>query len=317
MIPTDRISLLQMVSDYVGRGWSPVPVARGQKAPKLKGWPSLRLKEHDLAEHFGRDANVGIILGQSSSWLVDVDLDSPEAVNFADRFLPPTGAVFGRTSKPRSHRLYYCKGVETEQVQDPIDNKMVVEIRSGPGPLQTIFPPSIHPSGEQIKWAASEEPASVEPQRLRRCVSLLASYCLLVRYLHADQAPPGDVSPDSWLFEGLPPEIRVVAIEWAGVSGRSSEPPIGAIQPMPIDIYVTLDPADKPAAMDKIAQVDAVQRYIEQAGYKIKRPAPYHLKYGRISYFPTKMKIMIDGDPKPLLSQSPDDFLRLIRAKRI
>jgi hypothetical protein len=317
MIPTDRISLLQMVSDYVGQGWSPVPVARGQKAPKLKGWPSLRLKEHDLAEHFGRDANVGIILGQSSSWLVDVDLDSPEAVNFADRFLPPTGAVFGRTSKPRSHRLYYCRGVKTEQFQDPIDNKMVVEIRSGPGPLQTIFPPSIHPSGEQIKWAASEEPASVEPQRLRRCVSLLASYCLLVRYLHADQAPPGDVSPDSWLYEGLPPEIRVVAIEWAGVSGRSSEPPIGAIQPMPIDIYVTLDPADKPAAMDKIAQVDAVQRYIEQAGYKIKRPAPYHLKYGRISYFPTKMKIMIDGDPKPLLSQSPDDFLRLIRAKRI
>ena len=92
---------------------------------------------------------------------------------------------------------------------------------------------------------------------------------------------------------------------------------VGAIQPMPIDIYVTLDPADKPAAMDKIAQVDAVQRYIEQAGDKIKRPAPYHLKYGRISYFPTKMKIMIDGDPKPLLSQSPDDFLRLIRAKRI
>jgi hypothetical protein len=38
MIPMDRISLLQMVSDYVGRGWSPVPVARGQKAPKLKGW---------------------------------------------------------------------------------------------------------------------------------------------------------------------------------------------------------------------------------------------------------------------------------------
>ena len=188
MIQMDRISFLQMVSDYVGRGWSPVPVVRGRKIPILKGWPSLRLKEHDLAEHFCRDANVGIILGQSSSWLVDVDLDSPEAVNFADRFLPPTGAVFGRTSKPRSHRLYYCKGVETEQVQDPIDNKMVVEIRSGPGSVQTIFPPSIHPSGEQIKWAASEEPASVEPQELRRCVSLLASYCLLVRYLPADQA---------------------------------------------------------------------------------------------------------------------------------
>ena len=82
---------------------------------------------------------------------------------------------------------------------------------------------------------------------------------------------------------------------------------------MSTDIYVTLDPADKPTAMDKIAQVDAVQRYIEQAGFKLRRPTPYQLKYGRASYFPTKKKIMFDGDPNPRLGQSPDDFLRLIR----
>lgn len=312
----DRINLLQMVSKYVRRGWIPIPIRPREKAPQVKGWPLLRLKEHDLAQHFSHSANVGILLGQSSSWLVDIDLDSMEAVNFADTFLPRTGAVFGRTSKPSSHRLYYCSGVKTVSFQDPIDGTMIVEIRSGPGPVQTIFPPSIHPSGEQIGWAAFEEPVSVEPQELLRRASLLASYCLLARHLPPDQAPPADVPPDRWPFDRLPPELRAVAMEWVGASGPSPQPSIGANKPMSTDLYVEIAPEGERTAMDKVAQVDAVQRYIEQAGFKLKRPTPYQLKYGRASYFPTKMKIMIDGDPSPRLGQSPDDFLRLIRDKR-
>lgn len=46
------------------------------------------------------------MLGTPSGGLVDVDLDSPEAVCLAPHVLPETGATFGRASKPRSHFLY-------------------------------------------------------------------------------------------------------------------------------------------------------------------------------------------------------------------
>jgi hypothetical protein len=45
-------------------------------------------------------------LGPKSGGLCDVDLDCTEAVVLAPAFLPPTHAVFGRKSKPRSHYLY-------------------------------------------------------------------------------------------------------------------------------------------------------------------------------------------------------------------
>jgi hypothetical protein len=37
-----------------------------------------------------------VILGLASCGLADIDLDSPEAIELADLYLPVTGAVFGR-----------------------------------------------------------------------------------------------------------------------------------------------------------------------------------------------------------------------------
>lgn len=57
---------------------------------------------------------------------------------------------------------------------------MLVELRSTGA--QTLFPGSVHPSGEPITWDAESEPSSVEAQQLQRAVAKLAAASLLARY---------------------------------------------------------------------------------------------------------------------------------------
>jgi hypothetical protein len=89
------------------RGWKPIPCPYASKIPTLKGWQQLTITEANIGEYFDRSRlNVCVQLGRQSGGLTDVDLDCPEALALADALLPPTSAIFGRKSKPRSHRLY-------------------------------------------------------------------------------------------------------------------------------------------------------------------------------------------------------------------
>lgn len=157
---------LAIALDYIGRGWAPIPVPYRSKAPKGKAWQQLRVTCENAASHFnGARLNIGVLLGAPSGNLVDVDLDCREALVLASRFLPPTGSVFGRVGKPRSHRLYRSKVPRTVQFEDPIGTvdengedraTMLLELRSTGG--QTVFPGSTQESGERIDWAGFDEP---------------------------------------------------------------------------------------------------------------------------------------------------------------
>jgi putative DNA primase/helicase len=134
----------------------------------------------------GGPQNVGVILGPSSRGLTDVDLDSPEAIAIAPYLLPRTKAIFGRKSKRASHYLFYSDlAVSQEnaaiQLQTP-DQKMLCEIRiGGDKAAQTIFPGSVHESGEPIVWEENGEPASVKDDELLACVKFLAAASLIAR----------------------------------------------------------------------------------------------------------------------------------------
>jgi hypothetical protein len=98
---------LDHARDLIARGLSPIPVPHKSKGPRINGWQTLRLSCDDLPHYFNRaPGNVGTRLGEYAGWIVDVDLDDARAVELADSFLPATGMVWGRESKPRSHRLY-------------------------------------------------------------------------------------------------------------------------------------------------------------------------------------------------------------------
>ena len=190
------MNALDAARQYASRGWAPIPIPVRTKRPKLKDWPNLRLTAGDCDGHFnGAPQNIGIILGQASGGLADVDLDCPEAVAVAPYLLPPTRSIFGRPSAPGSHWLYLVaeagERATTKYVDPGIggDRAAIVELRRGGGKgAQTIFPPSIHPSGEAIAWAADEAPSVITADDLERRVRLVAVAAIIARCWPAEGA---------------------------------------------------------------------------------------------------------------------------------
>jgi hypothetical protein len=175
---------------YLRRGWMPIPVPFKSKNPGFKDWQKFAVTENDLPAYFnGQPQNIGVLLGEASGGLVDVDLDCHAAVALAPIFLPHTGAIFGRDSKRRSHWLYYSS-LSTRKFRDPAleqpagksegDKAMLVELRSTGG--QTIFPGSVHESGEEISWDSNSNLARVEAKELESAVARLAAATLLARH---------------------------------------------------------------------------------------------------------------------------------------
>jgi len=178
------------------------PFARSSALERLKNWQKLRITEAEAPSYFnGAPQNVGIILGEASHGLTDIDLDCAEAVAVAPYFLPHTGAIFGRGSRPGSHWLYQInlsKSHDTAVLtyRDPCagddDKAMIVELRIGGGGkgAQTVFPGSVHESGEQIKWDEAGDPAELVDggHDLERRVRLLAAAALWRKQARHDTA---------------------------------------------------------------------------------------------------------------------------------
>jgi replicative DNA helicase len=168
--------------EYLRQGWCPIPVPYRQKRPVLDGWQRLRLSEADLAAHFnGQPQNIGVLTGEPSGGLADADLDALEVLALAPMFLPETDRRFGRRSKRESHRLYYAEPCPpgTERFESPGDG-CFVELRSTGS--QTLFPGSVHPSGEPIEWDAEGPVPQVDGLKLRQAVRHLAIAALLARH---------------------------------------------------------------------------------------------------------------------------------------
>lgn len=181
---------LEIATEYSLRGWQPIPVPYRSKNPNYPNWHvqpanggglNLPPHENNLARRFhennGKPQNIGILLGKPSKDLVDIDLDNRWSVRLSAFFLPETNAIFGRQSKRRSHYLYYCPDAKTEKFQS---SEMIVEIRAGG--TQTVFPGSVHESGEPVTWDANGEPAQISFEELRVAVGKLAAASLISEY---------------------------------------------------------------------------------------------------------------------------------------
>ena len=167
---------------YHARGWVPIQFERHRKFPFDNEWQKTRHDDVDPRTFNG--GNVGIITGEPSGGLMDVDIDCSEALLLADEFLPPTGMEHGRQSKPRSHRWYLAAGAvpRTMQLKDA-DAGTIVELRAGAGSHQTMVPPSWHHDAkEDVRWETPKlEPATLAGADLRTAVRHLAAASLLLR----------------------------------------------------------------------------------------------------------------------------------------
>lgn len=141
---------------YVDRGFSLLfypPKVKGPQGKDAVGWITRVYKPEDYKE----GDNVGVRTGTEISpgrYLVDIDFDNPISLKIAEHILPPTGFGFGRASRFISHAFYTVPEPFPSMVFTDIDGKVLVECRclkaDGSVGLQTMLPPSEHPSGERV-----------------------------------------------------------------------------------------------------------------------------------------------------------------------
>ncbi|MBF0382648.1 MAG: bifunctional DNA primase/polymerase [Magnetococcales bacterium] len=227
---SDSNNVRLIVKSYLSNGWSPIPIPDKSKAPNMKEWTKLRVKADEIPKYFNEEKqNVGVLLGKVSENLVDIDLEWPETVALADTFLPSTSAKFGRNSKQKSHWLYQCKDLPktrkfqlSESLSTGTEHDLVpVEVRTTG---QTLFPPSVHPSGEEIYWNinGNMEPAVVDREELTDAVNKLALAAVLTRF-YPSEGKRNDAAlaiTSIFLQGGLSPtETELYVSEIARVAG--------------------------------------------------------------------------------------------------
>jgi hypothetical protein len=169
---------------YLERGCVPIPVGYGSKKPLLEDWPSLRPSVDDLRHLFprGKKLNLGLLLGAPSG-LVDVDLDTPEAVAAGGLLLPQTRWVSGYPGRARSHYWYRVGAPPekaTEKYLDLDGSTVLLELRSTGA--QSCVPPSVHPSGQRLEWYDFTEPAQIDIEAIRLAVLETAAASLVARH---------------------------------------------------------------------------------------------------------------------------------------
>lgn len=183
VVPDALKTVREWAEYYIKRGLRVVPLEPGKKSPEHTNWLRLVHKATD----FRPDDNIGLVLVNG---LIDNDNDSKEAVALAPKFMPDTGAIFGRTGKPASHRLYRCKDFPEKPIviKDhgaPPNESTISELRVN---HQSMVPPSRHPSGEMVQWVTLETIVDVDAETLVHAFKLLGTAVLVARYYN----PPGD-----------------------------------------------------------------------------------------------------------------------------
>ena len=211
---------------YASRGLAVVPIPEGQKNPALPSWQRLRIEPEDVAEYFnGRPQNIGVLLGEPSGGIVDVDCDVPEAVSCAPYFLPET-VRSGRESSPRSHWWYRSEGARTDRFKD-VDGTTLLELRSTG--CQTLVAPSLHPAGDRYLWEEGiREISAVSPEELSRRCRLLATATLIARRLppvggrhHFALALAGYLLRDDRL--DTEDTLRILKVAWTAAGDATRE----------------------------------------------------------------------------------------------
>lgn len=150
--------------DYLGRGWSVIPVRERDKRPAVawKDYQRRRVTEKTLHGWFRRspDYNVAIVTGALSG-LVVVDVDPRHG---GKKSLSDLEGEHGRLPETLEsvtggggRHLYFCHpgGV----VSNRVNIRPGIDLRGDGGCI--VAPPSVHPSGKRYRWKKGHGPGEV------------------------------------------------------------------------------------------------------------------------------------------------------------
>jgi hypothetical protein len=149
---TDR--LIQAAMECARHGWRVLPIKPSSKLPLIKAWQqAATADEATIAEWWEKwpTANVGVCLGEGSG-ILDLECDSEKAeqefLALFDGEPPVTTTYQGQRGK---HRLFRWRNDLPGGAVIKLGNIEVRTGNSGKG-AQSVFPPSIHPSGIAYQW---------------------------------------------------------------------------------------------------------------------------------------------------------------------
>ncbi|MEM7675924.1 MAG: bifunctional DNA primase/polymerase [Myxococcota bacterium] len=113
--PRGTSDIAREAAEWEAHGYSVMPVRRGQKMPRMRGWTWRPVRGLDLLRTFNgsEPPNVGLLLGDKSRQVIDID-DDVGASDVIDAALRAAGLpatrCHGRPGKQRSHWQYRIEG---------------------------------------------------------------------------------------------------------------------------------------------------------------------------------------------------------------
>lgn len=198
-------AVVEAALDAYRRGLTPLPISRHSKSPTMAGWTKLRWPDPTTDTGEGENAvraafedytaggstNLGVLLGEASGDLIDVDLDHPAAQRLKSYLLPHTAAIHGRETSRKSHYWYRAKpgtlpATRRLRIPDKSGRGSGVSVEIRGNGAQTLVPPSIHPATAETyewegePWGGDEGPAVVDGTELLAQVNLLGLCAVLL-----------------------------------------------------------------------------------------------------------------------------------------
>ncbi len=155
----------QSALEYLGRGWSVIPVQERAKRPVVawKAYQTRLVSEKTLHDWFRRspDSNVGIVTGALSG-IVVLDVDprhgGKESLRQLERkhgMLPKT--IESTTGGGGRHLYFSHPG---EEVRNRTNIEPGIDLRGDGGCI--VAPPSVHPSGKRYRWKKGRAPGETD-----------------------------------------------------------------------------------------------------------------------------------------------------------
>lgn len=190
------VSIVSEARRHRERGFGIVWLMPGERMPKRSGWT----EKSQEPDQYSPGANLGLMTGWVSGNLVCADLDTPDSIALAEKYLPSTRMIDGRPSKPKSHWWYIVTDIPDDHIsQAPQASAAAIKLGIHPGPKITPFatrvdgkskeilslrgtgtlatiPPSIVSNEERI-WYADGDPLIVPYTELYERSVELATAC--------------------------------------------------------------------------------------------------------------------------------------------
>jgi hypothetical protein len=147
---------------YVRRGMALTPIRPRDKRPYLRDWGHRSLRTvKQIEAHWNRrlEDNVGLILGPASG-MCDIEHDTDEARDTLNWLLSDRDKLTATyVSGKSTHRLYQLPELPERLAGSNVLAVDGIELRLGlDGQMQSVLPPSIHPSGRSYTWSAGLAP---------------------------------------------------------------------------------------------------------------------------------------------------------------